>query len=79
MAEGIHEIKYRNYTIKAIPARDPDGGGWIAQFIPLKHEGEVTRGNVVKDQSHVCEDRGEAIKRSLSMGKVWVDRKEGPP
>jgi len=79
MAEDIDKIKYRNHTIKAIPVRNPDGGGWIAQFKAWKFEAGKELERTVKDQLHVCEDKGEAIKRSLSMGRVWVDREEGPP
>ena len=79
MAEATGKITYKNHTIKAIPARNPDGGGWIAQFRAWKFEaGKEVEGGA-KDQPHVCEDKGEAINRSLSMGKVWVDRREGPP
>ena len=80
MAEDTEKIEYRNHTIRAIPVEDPDGGGWIAQFKALKHEGDVTRGKDVKDPKlHVHEDKGEAIKHSLSLGMLWVDGKEGSP
>ena len=80
MAEDIDKIKYRKHIIKAMPVRNPDGGGWIARFRAWKYEAGKTLEKVVKDQeSHVCKDKGEAIKRSISMGKFWVDREEGPP
>ncbi len=80
MAEDIDKIKYRNHIITAMPVRNPDGGGWIARFRAWKYEAGKTLEKVVKDQeSHVCKDKGEAIKRSISMGKFWVDREEGPP
>ena len=80
MAKDIDEVKYRNYILKLMPARDPDGRGWIAQFMVLKHEGMETKAKVVKDPGlHVHEDKGEAIKHSISLGKFWIDREEGAP
>jgi hypothetical protein len=70
--------RYRGCRIQATPLRLPDGSGWISSCAIIGHAAGRTNFPPVGTPDVVFSTEEEAIRRSLDLARLAIDRKLGP-